>query len=518
MLDRKDIISEYEQTGSIRAVARKLHLNRKTVKNYVSEYLEALKGGDETITAYLKSEPTYKTPIRQRRVLTGEVCELIDACLRDNAHKRQSGDHKLCMKASDIHAAVKNAGHKVSYPSVCKYIRTTLGHADELSECYIRQNYSPGQDCEFDWGEMYLTIDGRRTKLYMAVFTMAYSNFRTAYLYLHQDTQAYLESHRRYFNELGYVPRRMVYDNMRVAVASFVGEKRPTDALIRLEATYGFTHRFCNIRSGNEKGHVERSVEVVRRRAFCQEDTFESILAAECQIVEACAELNTPLGLAEGSAEQKIEEEYPHMLPLRKEIGCFEMQRYTVDKYGTIVLKGVHYSVPDNLVDKKVNVMIYSNKLKIYHNKQLVAEQERTPVNGWKIDIMHYLPTLMKKPGAVAGSVALHQSTEGLKDIFRQYFADSPCDFIALLQKVRDHGLSPKDIEESRNQLLKQGIHPSLEAFCHSLFGEDGGSKELDEELLAITSADIEAHAEDDLSRLTVIMNSNSSMPYVAGS
>ena len=335
---------------------------------------------------------------------------------------------------------------------------------------------------------------------------------------LHQDTQAFLESHRRYFKELGYVPKRMVYDNMRVAVASFVGEKRPTDALIRLEATYGFTHRFCNIRSGNEKGHVERSVEVVRRKAFCQVDTFESILAAECQIVEACSELNTPLGLIEGSAEERIGEEYPHMLPLRKEIGCFEMQSYTVDKFGTIVLKGVHYSVPDNLVDKKVNVLIYSNKLRIYHNKQLVAEQERTPVNGWKIDIMHYLPTLMKKPGAVAGSVALHQSTEGVRDIFRQYFADAPRDFIVLLQKVRDHGLSPKDIEESRNRLQKQGIHPSLEAFCHSLFGEDGNNKGLDEELLAITSADIEAHAEDDLSKLTIIMNSNSSMPYASGS
>ena len=37
---------------------------------------------------------------------------------------------------------------------------------------------------------------------------------------------------------------------MRVAVASFVGDKHPTDALIRLEACYGFTHRFCNARSG----------------------------------------------------------------------------------------------------------------------------------------------------------------------------------------------------------------------------------------------------------------------------
>lgn len=54
----------------------------------------------------------------------------------------------------------------------------------------------------------------------------------------------------------------MVYDNMRVAVAKFIGkhQKEPTGALLDLRSHYGFTHRFCNARKGNEKGHVEHSV------------------------------------------------------------------------------------------------------------------------------------------------------------------------------------------------------------------------------------------------------------------
>ena len=113
MIERKDIISEYEQAGSIRAVARNLGIHRKTVKNYVNEYLAAKSGGDETLTAYLKSEPSYKVPQRDRTVLTGEVRALIDMCLLDNEEKRQRGDRKLCMKASDIHTAVGRAGFKV---------------------------------------------------------------------------------------------------------------------------------------------------------------------------------------------------------------------------------------------------------------------------------------------------------------------------------------------------------------------------------------------------------------------
>lgn len=46
MVERKDIISAYERTMSMRAVSRELGLSRKTVKKYVMEYLSAKSGGD----------------------------------------------------------------------------------------------------------------------------------------------------------------------------------------------------------------------------------------------------------------------------------------------------------------------------------------------------------------------------------------------------------------------------------------------------------------------------------------
>lgn len=505
MIERKDIISEYEQTGSIRAVARNLGIHRKTVKNYVNEYLAAKAGGDEALTAYLKSEPSYKVPQRDRTVLTDEVRSLIDTCLRDNEKKRQRGDRKLCMKASDIHVALGYAGFSVSYSSVCKYIRTTLGHAEETEECFIRQRYKPGWNCEFDWGEMYLTIDGRRTKLFMAVFTMAYSNYRSAFLFLHQDTQAFLEAHRLFFRELGHVPHRMVYDNMRVAVKSFVGGKHPTDALIRLEAAYGFTHRFCNAHRGNEKGHVERSVEVVRRASFCRVDTFETLRAAQMQVVCACGDLNMPLNITEGSAEQKAEEEWEHMLPLVREVGCFEQRDYTVDKYGTIVVGKVHYSVPDHLVGKKVTAILYGNAVKVWYRGKVVCEHERTPLNGWKLDIMHYLSTMRRKPGAVAGSVALYMLRDDLKLIFEEHFSESPADFVILLQKTRDKGISLDDIVEAEKKIRRRRQHVTLDAFNQVLFAGEGQKPGRDMRMGA-SSRDIEKCAMDGLKSVAALL------------
>ena len=505
MIERKDIISEYEQTGSIRAVARNLGVHRKTVKNYVNEYLAAKAGGDEALTAYLKSEPSYKVPQRDRTVLTDEVRSLIDTCLRDNEKKRQRGDRKLCMKASDIHVALGYAGFSVSYSSVCKYIRTTLGHAEETEECFIRQRYKPGWNCEFDWGEMYLTIDGRRTKLFMAVFTMAYSNYRSAFLFLHQDTQAFLEAHRLFFRELGHVPHCMVYDNMRVAVKSFVGGKHPTDALIRLEAAYGFTHRFCNAHRGNEKGHVERSVEVVRRASFCRVDTFETLRAAQMQVVRACGDLNMPLNITEGSAEQKAEEEWEHMLPLVREVGCFEQRDYTVDKYGTIVVGKVHYSVPDHLVGKKVTAILYGNAVKVWYRGKVVCEHERTPLNGWKLDIMHYLSTMRRKPGAVAGSVALYMLRDDLKLIFEEHFSESPADFVILLQKTRDKGISLDDIVEAEKKIRRRRQHVTLDAFNQVLFAGEEQKPGRDMRMGA-SSRDIEKCAMDGLKSVAALL------------
>ena len=287
-----------------------------------------------------------------------------------------------------------------------------------------------------------------------------------------------------------------------------MSRKHPTDALIRLEAAYGFTHRFCNAHKGNEKGHVERSVEVVRRAAFCRVDSFESITAAQMQVLHACSCLNVPLDMLEGSPEQKVEEEWEHMLPLVREVGCFEQQEYTVDKYSTIVVGKVHYSVPDHLVGKKVVALLYSNAVKVWYRGKAVCEHERTPVNGWKLDIMHYLRTLQRKPGAVAGSVALYMLRDDLRLIFESHFSESPADFVILLQKTRDKGLGLDGIVEAERKIRHRRQHVTLDAFNQVLFAE-GPRKSGKDMHIGVSSRDIEKCAMDSLKGVAALLESS---------
>ena len=118
----------------------------------------------------------------------------------------------------------------------------------------------------------------------MSVFTTAKGDYRSGDLYYSQKTECFLDTHANFFSEVGGSCKEMVYDNTRVAVAKFVGrdEKEPTEALLKLSLYYGFKFRFCNNYRANEKGHVERSVEYIRRRIFSKKDEFASVEEARC--------------------------------------------------------------------------------------------------------------------------------------------------------------------------------------------------------------------------------------------
>ena len=138
----------------------------------------------------------------------------------------------------------------------------------------------------------------------------------------------------------------------------------------------------------------------------------------------------------------------------------------------------------------------------------LRCEHERTPLNGWKLDIMHYLRTLQRKPGAVAGSVALYMLRDDLKLIFESHFSESPADFIILLQKTHDRGFRLDDIVEAEKKIRRKRLHVTLDAFNQVMFSEvpRGQGKYL---RIGVSSRDIEKSAMDSLKGVAALLESS---------
>lgn len=459
MYTKQEIILKNHREGkSQRVISKELGISRKTVRKYIAQFDALLQTGapsQEVISKYLSDPPIYQKHNREKLKLTIEVQQAIDELLAANEEKKLQGLRKQVLKKCDILAQLQEQGIDIGYTTVCNYIKEKQGKATP-KEAYIRQVYIPGAICEFDWGEIKLYIGGKPIRLQLAVFTAAYSNYRFAAIYQRQDTLAFMESHVSFFEHLQGVYKGMVYDNMRVAVSKFIGphEKEPTQALLQLRGHYQFSHRFCNSYRGNEKGHVERSVEYIRRKSFGVKCHFTDLEEATAWLDKTIAALNnTKQKLTGKTANELLGDERATLLPLPTRLLCSDQIQLRVDKYATVSYKTNRYSVPDDLVGAFVQAKIMSHELWFYHNDRKVATHRRSyHRHEWVIKIDHYLDTFKRKPGALAGSMAL-ASSRYLKQLYETHFMGESRNFIDLLSYCQQHSITDEKLEQALNQL-----------------------------------------------------------------
>lgn len=181
---------------------------------------------------------------------------------------------------------------------------------------------------------------------------------------------------------------------------------------------------------------------------------------ANAYLLEVCSRLNNkPQDIYQGqSAAERTEQEKPYWLALPPMFDAARIGHFRVDKYSTVVVDQNRYSVPDHLVGRQVMVKVYSSQVQCFYEGANVAEHPRLVGNHeWQLDIKHYLATLKKKPGALAGSLALQQASTKIKNIYTRYYSTKPKDFIELLQFIQS-GTTLSEVEYSIEKLRQ--IHP----------------------------------------------------------
>lgn len=539
MVERNEVLHRYRVQGqSKRRIAHEMCISRHTVDKIVWEYERVCLDDDgvcdmKAFEALTGSRPVYSTPERGCRVVTDEMKSIIRDCLEDNRRKRATGMRKLQMNNKDIHALLLSKGHSVSYPSVCNHvarISASMGPAPS-AEVFIRREHPAGEECEFDWGEVPLVIAGVRRKFQMAVFTLQHSNRRSAWLFARQDTLALMEAHRNFFREVGGVPRVMVYDNMKVAVTVRKGgrgrpsSKYPTKTMQRLSLYYGFAERFCNARSGWEKGSVERAVEIVRHEAFVSRQSFNTLSDAQAWLDRTLERLNATSGIHGVSASQKrlrIDADLGALTPAPQPMGCFEAESHRPGKYCTVMVDTNNYSVPESLMGQTLTVKLYSNRLVMMHEGRKVAEHTRLDGHGlWSMQLEHYLGTFLRKPGAFDRSTALRQVPQELAELYRVHFCpDNQRDFIAFMTYARDNGILHGSITAAARSLRLKGVrritadHLKVELNALADSGVTHTATLDSDPISAAQSAMIEHHADDTLSSLSAVMNRQQHFTY----
>jgi hypothetical protein len=198
----------------------------------------------------------------------------------------------------------------------------------------------------------------------------------------------------------------------------------------------------------------------VRRKAFARKDQVDTIPVAQNYLGDICLGLNgKKLTGSTWTIGELMAEEREKLLHHPGRMECFILQQAGVDKYASFVLGTNHYSVPDYLVGKKVEVKLFANQLKVFYEGELLGTHPRSyETSQWVINLDHYLCTLERKPGALHGSVALRQAPWEVRDIYESVFKENARDFVELLQYCKTHQISHERLWEVYRQL--QGLCP----------------------------------------------------------
>ena len=435
-MKKKDIIIYKEQGMSNRAVARKTGHDRKTVSKYWGEYQRRMQemeepGADVTaIQEELFAKPRYDTSGRIRRKYTEELDNRLRDILKEEAQKDRlfGPGHKQKRTDMQIHKKLVEEGFDISQVTI------NIALADirkRQKEVFIRQQYDFGDRLEYDFGEVSLDCGEGIKTYHMAVLSSPGGGFRWLYLYTNQKKAVFMDSHVRFFEMLGGCYREIVYDNMRNVVSKFIGknEKELNEDLVKMSLYYGFRINVTNCFKANEKGHVEKSVDILRNQIFAERWSFNSLEDAQEYAYSQLLKLNE---------DSQMEEERKHLLPYRQPLELGIISEPKVNSSSLVSVDTVFYSVPEHLVGKRVIVKKYHNEIRIYAENELVAKHKRVFGKGnMQVDIYHYLNTLRKKPGAVRNSVAL-KSIPRLKAIFDTYYSKQPKKFIELFLENKE--------------------------------------------------------------------------------
>ena len=133
-------------------------------------------------------------------------------------------------------------------------------------EMFVPLEHPPG-DAQADFGEAMAVIGGVERKAHYLAMDLPQSDDCFVMAFPAETTEAFLEGHNHAFAYFGGVPRTILYDNTKLAVARILGDgtRMKTRAFTELQSHYLFAEKFGRPGKGNDKGKVEGLVGYARR-------------------------------------------------------------------------------------------------------------------------------------------------------------------------------------------------------------------------------------------------------------
>ena len=274
------------------------------------------------------------------------------------------------------------------------------------AEVFMPLSQLPGH-AQVDFGEAQVVLNGERTKVAFFVMSLVYSDSFFVCVFPRECTESFQEGHRRAMEFFGGVPRRISYDNSKIAVSKIVGRRgeTPTREFLRLQSHYLFDRHFCLVRRANEKGVVEGMIGFARRNFLVPIPEVDSLEKLNEQLVHRCEkDLSRRLRGKSGTKSELLSEERESALLSLPKQG-FEARWIEHPRSNSLSLVRFDcndYSVPTKYAHHATTTIGTTEEVRIVVGACVVARHRRRwGKEGVFFDPVHYLALLERKPGSL---------------------------------------------------------------------------------------------------------------------
>jgi len=438
----------------------------------------------DTVTRLLREEPAGEARRTRQRVprrapLREVALPHIQGWLAENERLRRVAP-KQRWTGHRMWQELQRMGIGIAEPTVRALVHTCRQRAPEV---FVPLTFRPGERAEFDFGHALVALDGVEQQVPYLAGRLRYSGAIYLECFPTERQECFLLGQQHAFACWGGVPQRVVYDNLKPAVAAILAghSRREQAAFSHFKSVYAFEAVFANPAAGWEKGSVENLIGFARRSFLVPIPRHPDLVALNAALRQACtADQQRVMAGRQESIATRLTRERAALLPLPAyppEVGL--LRTVLVRRTGHVRFQTNEYSVPVRYVGQQLSLRADPTVVRLLAGAEEVATHPRCYGRLQVIeDFRHYVPVLLEKPFAVPFASAVRNS--GLPASWETYrqalVARSPegnREFARILALCQTHPLaqvaSALDLAASRSiysaeavrQLLSWATSPS---------------------------------------------------------
>jgi transposase len=264
----------------------------------------------------------------------------------------------------------------------------------------------PAGHAQVDFGEAIGIIGGVERKIHFCAFDLPHADACFVVAYPQERTEAFCDGHVKAFTFFGGVPRSILYDNTKIAVACILGDgkRQRTQVFSELQSHYLFEDRFGRPGKGNDKGKVEGLIGYVRRNFLVPVPVFDSFEALNAHLEACCRRrMNDRLrGHTETIGERMQRDLAALHKPLPPPYDACEKVPTTVSSLSLVRYRRNDYSVPTSFGHREVIVRGYVHEVVIACGAEIIARHPRSyEREDFVFEPLHYLALIEQKINAL---------------------------------------------------------------------------------------------------------------------